>query len=95
MILNPLKWFKNTTKGVFVEVFLDAGFGRIIQATKSDKPPFKPCLYISDIELEEAKKLLAKKQIDWNMCPAIWRRYLELELQFYKLEVANLKEFLK
>lgn len=96
MSFNPLKWFRNTTTGVFVEVFLDYGFGKIIKATSiADKGPFKHTLYIPDLSLEKAEKVLKGRKFDWGIIHSHWRHYLELEKRFYKASWEDVQKYLK
>jgi hypothetical protein len=99
MIRRLFKRIFGKTQGAFVEVMLDYGFGRTEAGRPDDLPSFQiensrtACLYITDIDAEDAKTKLAGRRFDWHTIHSHWRHYLELE-GFHKATWKQVQEYL-
>jgi hypothetical protein len=87
------KLFRKKTGGAFVEVFLDYGFGHIVDATSGERP-FPHCLHITDLSPDMATKALAGVRFDWNLIHSHWRHFLEIE-GFYQVEWVEMQDYLR
>jgi hypothetical protein len=98
---NPATWFRREGHhGVYVEVHLDYGFGRIESCVSPDVPPSLPVilqrtsvLHIPDLTLEEAKRELDGRRFDWHRIHSHWRHFLELK-GFHRAPWADVQAYL-